>query len=153
MITRLLNGAVHMKKKILVIDDDLKLNRLLVDYLARFGFETVTSPHPEDGLKSLKKIKPDRMPIGIHYRSDTPFSKQRLELHDKDVLYIFSDGYADQFGGLKGGKLKYKPFQDLFLTHHQKPMKEQKEHLEEFLNNWQGDLEQVDDILVIGFRV
>jgi two-component system phosphate regulon response regulator OmpR len=54
-----------MKKKILVIDDDLKLNRLLVDYLARFGFDTVTSPHPEDGLKTLKKIKPDLVILDV----------------------------------------------------------------------------------------
>lgn len=54
-----------MKKKILVIDDDLKLNRLLVDYLARFGFDTVTSPHPEEGLKTLKKIKPDLVILDV----------------------------------------------------------------------------------------
>ncbi|MCK5170175.1 MAG: SpoIIE family protein phosphatase, partial [Bacteroidales bacterium] len=101
----------------------------------------------------LEKIKPDRMPISIHFRSDANFTKQEFVLKTSDTIYIFSDGFADQFGGDNGKKLKYKPFQDLLFNMHKDPMDKQKRKLAKFFNEWRGDLEQIDDVLVIGMRI
>ncbi len=101
----------------------------------------------------LEKIKPDRMPIGYHFRLGNDFSKQEFDLKSKDVLYVFSDGFADQFGGDDGRKLKYKPFQDLLFNMHTEPMDKQKIKLDKFFEEWRGDLEQIDDVLVIGMRI
>jgi serine phosphatase RsbU (regulator of sigma subunit)/tetratricopeptide (TPR) repeat protein len=95
----------------------------------------------------------DRMPIGIHFISFTPFTNQVVEIKKGDYLYIFSDGYADQFGGPKGKKFMYKPFQDLLLRNHSKPMELQKEILDNTFEKWKNDREQVDDVLVIGIRI
>ena len=70
-----------------------------------------------------------------------------------DILYLFTDGYADQFGGPKGKKFKYKQFQELLLANAPKPMEEQGKLLDETIEAWKGSLEQVDDVLVIGIRV
>ena len=69
------------------------------------------------------------------------------------MLYLYTDGFADQFGGPKGKKFKYKPLNELLLVNSIKPMPEQKELLLLSLNTWQGDLEQVDDICVIGIKL
>ncbi len=101
----------------------------------------------------LEKIKSDRMPISIHFRSDSMFSREEFDLLKNDTIYIFSDGYADQFGGESGRKLKYKPFQDLLYNMHKDPMKTQQEKLDRFFEEWKGNREQIDDVLVIGLRI
>ena len=70
-----------------------------------------------------------------------------------DAIYLFSDGYADQFGGTKSRKFLNKNFRNLLLEINDLPMKEQKDVLSETLENWQGTIPQVDDILVIGLKV
>ncbi|MEA2107719.1 MAG: hypothetical protein U9P82_13570 [Bacteroidota bacterium] len=74
-------------------------------------------------------------------------------INGNETIYIFSDGFTDQFGGEDGRKLKYKPFQDLLLNIHHKTMQEQKEYLNHFFEDWRGNLEQIDDVLVIGLRI
>ncbi len=81
------------------------------------------------------------------------FECHTIQSQPEDVFYIFSDGYADQFGGPEGKKFKYRRFRHLLLSIHQLPFDEQKKYLEESLNLWKRNLEQVDDILVIGFKV
>ncbi len=98
------------------------------------------------------EIKADKMPIGIHEEMKE-FTNNELQLQKGDTLYIFSDGYPDQFGGEKGKKLKYKPFKKLFLNIQDKSMKEQKAVLDKTFEDWKGDLEQLDDVVVIGIRV
>jgi serine phosphatase RsbU (regulator of sigma subunit) len=80
------------------------------------------------------------------------FENKQIILQEDDMIYLFSDGYADQFGGEEGKKFKYRRFRHLLLTIHQYTMIEQRRLLEERINGWKGELEQVDDILVIGFR-
>ncbi|MCU0455679.1 MAG: SpoIIE family protein phosphatase [Bacteroidales bacterium] len=101
----------------------------------------------------LLKYMPDRMPIGIHFISYTPFTNKVVELRKGDCLYLFSDGYADQFGGPKGRKYMYKPFQELLLKNSSKPMTEQKEILDSEFMEWMEGYEQVDDVLVLGIRI
>ncbi len=101
----------------------------------------------------IKKIAADRMPIGIHLKMDKEFTNHVIKYNKGDVVFMFSDGYMDQFGGENGRKLKSKRFQELLLTIHEKPMKEQKKILDDFLTKWKGELEQLDDILVIGLKL
>jgi serine phosphatase RsbU (regulator of sigma subunit) len=99
------------------------------------------------------EIKPDRMPVGKHEKDDVPFSLYKQELQKGDVIYTLTDGFADQFGGESGKKFKTKQLQDLLISICSKPMSEQKQLLSDVFNNWRGNLEQVDDVTVIGIRV
>ena len=90
----------------------------------------------------LMKYPPDRMPIGIHFISFTPFTNRTIEIMKGDSLYLFSDGYADQFGGPKGRKFMYKPFQNLLLQNHNKPMEQQKDILDTTFEDWKGNRDQ-----------
>ena len=101
----------------------------------------------------LSVVKADRMPVGVHDRMDKPFTNNKFTMIKGDVYYILSDGYIDQFGGPKGKKFMTKRFKELLLTIYEKPMEEQSRILEETLIKWRGDIEQVDDIIIIGVRV
>lgn len=100
----------------------------------------------------MKEVPADKQPLG-KYDRPIPFKTHHLKLLKGDTIYLFTDGYADQFGGPKGKKFKYKPFQELLLANSNSPMENQKLQLEKRLNEWKGGLEQVDDILVIGIRI
>jgi len=92
------------------------------------------------------------MPLSYHRNKDVPFTRHEINLMEQDILYIFSDGYIDQFGGEKGFKFLSSNFRELLLQIHQKPMQEQKQILLEELRIWKGGLGQLDDILVVGFK-
>ena len=100
----------------------------------------------------LIEIKPDKQPIG-KVENPQPFTTHTIELQKGDSIYLFTDGFADQFGGPKGKKFKYKPFKELLLSIQDKSMDEQKQIIEQTFINWKGDLEQVDDVCVIGVKV
>ena len=102
---------------------------------------------------AAKEIKGDRFSISRNTPADACFTNHTIDLVKGDAFYIFSDGYCDQFGGKKQKKIMYKRFEKLLLDIHQKEMKEQKTTLENAHKEWKGNIEQVDDILVIGFRV
>jgi serine phosphatase RsbU (regulator of sigma subunit)/HAMP domain-containing protein len=100
------------------------------------------------------QYKADKFPIG--YRGDEevkPFTNNIIQLERGDTFYIFSDGYADQFGGPKGKKLMVGNFRDLLLNASVMPIDKQKNFLNDTIESWRGELEQVDDILVIGVSV
>ena len=100
----------------------------------------------------LYEIKPDKMPISIYLRMDR-FNTHEFNYKSGDILYLFSDGYADQFGGKKAKKFKYKPFKNLILKNANKSLNEQKECLDTAFNNWKGSLEQIDDVVIIGLKL
>lgn len=95
----------------------------------------------------------DRMPIGVHIYDEESFKNQIIEIQKGDKLYMFSDGYVDQFGGNRGRKLMSKNFKNLLLETSQFPLKEQREKLEQFFEKWRGDHKQIDDIVVIGLEI
>lgn len=97
-------------------------------------------------------FKPDKFPVGMQGEIK-PFSLQKIQLQKGDLIYTFTDGYADQFGGEKGKKFKYKNIQQLLKNNSSKSMNEQKKILDDTIEKWKGNLEQVDDILVIGIRI
>lgn len=98
-------------------------------------------------------IDADRKSIGGVSYQDNTFSKQELEIEAGDALYLFSDGYVDQFGGENGKKLKSKPFKELLLSIHSLNMNDQREKLKEAFEKWRGNLEQIDDVCVMGVRI
>ena len=100
------------------------------------------------------EIKADKMPIAIYLRMDK-FKTQEIQLQKGDKLYMFSDGYADQFGGPtpNGKKFKAKAFKRLLFENACKPMEEQKEILNTTYEKWKGDFEQVDDVVIIGIKL
>ena len=81
------------------------------------------------------------------------FSTHELEIMDGDIYYLFTDGYADQFGGPMGKKFKYKPFKRMLLKNAHLDMEKQKQILDDTLDSWMGDIAQVDDICVMGLRI
>jgi serine phosphatase RsbU (regulator of sigma subunit) len=98
--------------------------------------------------------KGDRFPIGVYEGSvPKPFANNEIDIKDGDCVYLFSDGYPDQFGGPDNKKFMFRRFQELLREVHKLPMAQQKEILLQQLNDWRGQNEQVDDILVIGIRV
>lgn len=101
----------------------------------------------------LSQINPDKKPIGRHTENTDNFQLKSISFEHGEMLYLFTDGFADQFGGPKGKKFKYKQLQDLFIKIAAMPANEQKEVINDTLNKWQGELEQVDDILIVGIRL
>lgn len=114
----------------------------------------------------LIEYKQDKMPVGIFYGELKPFSLQTIKLLKNDVIYTFTDGYADQFGGPQlssenlneniqgqGKKFKYKQLKELLIRNSHLSMQEQKKFLDIAIENWKGNLEQVDDILIIGIKI
>ncbi len=100
----------------------------------------------------LSEIKPDRQPIGI-YLKEHDFKNNIVEVKEGDKLYLFSDGFADQFGGTEGKKYMSKRFKKLLVTIYNESVSKQKSLLEEELINWKGEYSQVDDILILGVEV
>jgi serine phosphatase RsbU (regulator of sigma subunit) len=103
--------------------------------------------------KEIIELNPDKMPVSKHQRDTVSFTQQTLQLQKDDMIYSFTDGIADQFGGPKGKKFMYKQLKQLLIGISGLSMKEQKEAIDSALNAWKGDLEQVDDITLMGIRV
>jgi len=96
-------------------------------------------------------FKSDKMPIGIYFKA-VPFTTHTFEIKKGDVLYTYSDGYVDQFGGFDARKFMSKNFKELLLKIHKLPMSEQREILDKTLIEWVGNLERIDDVAVMGYR-
>lgn len=101
----------------------------------------------------LIRHKADKFPVGFSYGEIQPFTLHEIALQPNDIVLTFSDGYADQFGGAEGKKFKYKNLQNILANSANQPLTEMKNILANNLKEWQGNLEQVDDITVIGFKV
>ena len=102
----------------------------------------------------IEQIKANKFPIGSFLTKKVDqFTNNKVQLKKGDILYLFSDGYADQFGGAKSRKLMYKRFRELLISISYLPMVEQRNQLDDFLSDWMGDEEQVDDIIVMGVKV
>ncbi len=99
----------------------------------------------------LIEMNADKMPVGIGERKQD-FELFEIDIEPGDSLYLYTDGFADQFGGPKGKKFMYKKMDELIRTNSVKPLHEQKEILKASFEEWKGDLEQVDDVCVIGIR-
>ncbi len=103
---------------------------------------------------ALLETKADRFPIGSFTQEENKrFTNHTVPLQKGDTIYLFSDGYVDQFGGEQGKKFKSRKFKELLLSIQEKSMIEQKTILNETLENWRGTIEQIDDVLIVGSRL
>lgn len=105
-----------------------------------------------NGAEEVEEIKADKQPIG-KYAAEKPFTTHSIKLQKGDSIYIFSDGYADQFGGDKGKKYKSSQLKKLLLSIVNNPMDQQLEKLNSTFEIWKKDLEQTDDVCIIGVRI
>jgi serine phosphatase RsbU (regulator of sigma subunit)/CHASE3 domain sensor protein len=101
---------------------------------------------------TLQDVVSDKQPIGI-YQYQKPFTNHKIIAESGTMLYLFSDGFADQFGGPYGKKFKYKQFQEMLVSNSGFEVNKQLYYIEEKFNTWKGALEQIDDVCVIGIRV
>jgi len=103
--------------------------------------------------KILIALEANRMPIGKHDKDSVPFTQHEFDLQPGDMVYTSTDGFPDQFGGPKGKKFMYKQLENLLISISHESMEIQKQKLEDVFKNWKGDLEQVDDVCMIGVRI
>jgi serine phosphatase RsbU (regulator of sigma subunit) len=101
----------------------------------------------------LTEIKPDKMTLGVAPVKEASFSNNCIDTKPGDSFYLFSDGFADQFGEATDKKFKYKHFKRIIHSFEELPMAVQKQRLEGAFNEWKGKSQQVDDVLVIGFQL
>lgn len=101
----------------------------------------------------LTEFKPDKMPVGKPMGEVKPFTLQETQLQKGDLVILLTDGFADQFGGEKGKKFMYKPLKELLLKVNDNSLEEIKLHLARTLDEWKGNNEQVDDVLIFGVRI
>lgn len=99
------------------------------------------------------EYKADRQPVGFYHGETKAFTPHQVEVKRNDMLYLFTDGFADQFGGENGKKVGLKKFKNILASLSTEPTHVQKEKLELFLSKWKSDLEQIDDVCVAGIRV
>ncbi|MDF1671907.1 MAG: tetratricopeptide repeat protein [Vicingaceae bacterium] len=98
------------------------------------------------------ETKGDKQPIG-KYMNKMPFTNHTVNLQNGDTIYLLTDGFPDQFGGEKGKKYKYKPLKEKLLSINSLPLLEQKELLYKEFSEWKGELEQIDDVCLVGIRI
>ncbi len=101
----------------------------------------------------LDEYKADRMPIGYYDNAVEPFTNHNIQLNQGEMIYLFSDGFPDQFGGTEGKKYKYKAFKDLLLSMNNLSMKDQHKRLQKEFEDWKGNYDQVDDVIVLGIKI
>ena len=173
----LLNEIINKKSKFSAADILNNLRSQVVDSLHQKGYEGET----QDGMdiafciidlehkkiqfsgafnplfiirkKELIEFKGDKMPIGIHLKQHVPFTNHDIDYKPGDQIYLFSDGYADQFGGPNRKKFLIKRFRELLVENSNKSMSDQKTVLENTIDEWMGYYDQIDDILVFGAKL
>lgn len=158
IISSLHQSAIYDEGKQMVVKDGMDISLCIIDKEKKqLEFAGANNPLYLVRKKELTEIKGDKMPVGIYY-SEIPesFNNHIIECKTGDTFYIFSDGYADQFGGPSGKKLKNVLFKEILLRQSEQDMMTQKYSINQELDSWMNYNEkkhdQVDDILVIGFR-
>ena len=146
--------TLHVQSKDEDVKDGMDLALIVYDTKTReLQYAGANNPMYLIRNGELQEFKADRFAIGmVSVNTERKFSNHSLEMKEGDMTYIFSDGYADQFGGPQGKKFKSKQLKQLFIKIHGLSPAEQKKILEETLLSWMEKEEQVDDILVIGTR-
>lgn len=137
------------------VKDGMDISLVLIEYIGekiKLKWAGANNPLWLIRNNELIETKADKQPIG-KFDLRKAFTTHEFELIEGDSIYLFTDGYADQFGGEKGKKFKYKQFSELLLNNVQASMTEQQQLAQQAFTNWTGELEQVDDVTLIGIRL
>jgi serine phosphatase RsbU (regulator of sigma subunit) len=155
IIENLREGIIKSLKQVLdedTVKDGMDIAVCVVDFNENIlWFAGANNPLYLVRGSELIHYRPDKMPVAIHYRMQ-PFTLHRIELQKGDAFYIFSDGFADQFGGPKEKKFMSMKLKETLVENVGKPMLKQGEKLNDVFEEWRGDNPQVDDVTVIGVR-
>jgi serine phosphatase RsbU (regulator of sigma subunit) len=147
-------SSLHQTGKFGETQDGMDLALCTIDFdTYKLQFVGANNPLYIINNKGLTEIKGDRMPVGININYDKPFTTHEIELQRGDTLYMFTDGYADQFGGLRGKKFRYKYFKELLIGINGSSLQKQKDIIEQTFYKWKGEHEQVDDVLIMGVKI
>jgi serine phosphatase RsbU (regulator of sigma subunit) len=134
--------------------DGMDLALAIIDYdHMKIYFSGAYNPLVHIRKGEMNVYKGDKMPIGIHVGKEIDFSEKEIDIKKNDCIYMFSDGYADQFGGPDEKKFMSGKFKNLLQEINSRPMDEQKNILNNTIEEWKGNLQQVDDILIVGVRI
>jgi serine phosphatase RsbU (regulator of sigma subunit)/Tfp pilus assembly protein PilF len=152
---RNLNKMLRQKNESEIIRDGMDISICVFDFSKKI-VEYAGAYNPLWLIRDneLREIKADKQPVGIFTDSQpASFTNHVIEMKKDDVFYLFTDGFADQFGGDKGKKFKYKTLKQLLISIHDNEPAVQKKMLNDAFENWRGKLEQVDDVCVFGVRI
>jgi serine phosphatase RsbU (regulator of sigma subunit) len=154
-VNKSISRMLHQSEETSTVKDGMDIALLSIDFKKQV-LEFAGAFNPLWILRNgaFKEIGGDKHPVGAFIGEELKqFTHREMPLEKGDLLYIFTDGYADQFGGPKGKKFKYKQLQQQLLACSHLPMSGQKESLDKVIEEWKGPLEQVDDILIIGIKI
>ena len=149
--TKIIEGRFERSEQLVLDGMDLAVCKLNVKSM-QLEYAGANNPLWIIHEGELLEMKADKQPIGM-YDDRKPYTNHKINLEKGDSIYIFSDGFEDQFGGPKGKKFKRNPFKKLLLSMQDQQMDKQKELIDQALISWQGTREQVDDICIIGVKV
>ena len=154
-INREIKKTLNQKAYEAAISDGMDIALSVIDFKnLSLSFAGANNPLFIVRNEELIELKATKQPITASNDSVSfAFTNEQFELQKGDAIYLFTDGFADQFGGLKGKKFMYKRFREALISVQKYSMDEQKNLLFDILKDWKGDLEQVDDVLVIGIKV
>jgi len=125
-----------------------------LNYSAANNPIVIIEPDIENNCFKIVELDYDKMPVGVSHDSNyKPFTNFTYQLKKNSFIYTFTDGFADQFGGPKGKKFMYKQLRTILLENSHLSMREQKEKLKTSFENWKGEIEQVDDVCLIGIKI
>lgn len=102
---------------------------------------------------AIIELSGDKMPVGRSPRDKESFTEHQFALQKNDVVYLYTDGFPDQFGGPRGKKMKEKQLKEMLLKWHELPFEQQENSLTAFFDDWKKDLEQIDDVTLVGFKI
>jgi serine phosphatase RsbU (regulator of sigma subunit) len=133
----------------------INLEDKMAQYAGAFNPLFVVRNNLETNTFEIISVDGDRMPIGLYIKNNEPFLNKQIKLQKNDSIYLFSDGYSDQFGGTRDDKQKFmkKRFKQVLTDIQNHDMKQQKLILENIFMNWKADMPQTDDVTLIGIRI
>jgi serine phosphatase RsbU (regulator of sigma subunit) len=147
-------NALHQTGTSVETKDSIDIGLCLIDCLSgRLEYSGANRPLIMMRQGVLTEFKPDRMTIGIAPLREAPFTLNCIDTLPGDSYYLFTDGFADQFGGILDKKFRHKQFKLIIESVQGLPMVQQKEKFEIAFNEWKGTAQQIDDVLVFGFQL
>lgn len=154
-LRNMLIRALHQTGKFDEAKDGMDIAMVVIDYeQMTLEYAGAYNPLLINREGQISEIKADRMPVGISDKDKTTFTRHIWNMQPGDQIYLFSDGYVDQFGGPDGEKkFMIKPFKELLVQIGQHPMEEQGKLIEQAHDRWKGEETQVDDIIVVGIKL